>query len=433
MPLFQPEFLESSLLLKSIFDTANDGIITINKSGIIQMVNMAICELFQYESDELIGKNISILMPEPHNSEHNKYLENYITSGEKKIIGIGRKVDGLRKDGTLFPIRLSVSEIQVNGHLFFTGILHDLSEQRKVEENIKKLNLELEERVRMRTNELSETVEKLLTTNKQLAAEVSERKKIEQLLRETESEIRTALEKEKELNELKSRFVTMASHEFRTPLSTILSSAALIEMYDKEGQETLRKKHLLRIRSSIGNLTNILNDFLSLSKLEEGKIKSNPEFFSLVDFCSETIDEIKGLLKPDQKLHHENIQLEDLVYMDKHLLKNILFNLLSNAIKYSSSGQTIYCKNEIIDDHIVITIKDEGIGIPKSEQAHLFTRFFRASNVTNIQGSGLGLNIVKRYVDLMDGTVSFTSDEGAGTTFLVSIPKNKKDEKDSAH
>jgi two-component system, LuxR family, sensor kinase FixL len=426
--VLKSDFLEASLLLKAVFETASDGIISINKDGVIQLANPAIGELFQYEVDELLGENISILMPEPHQTAHDGYIENYFKTGQKKIIGIGRQVKGRRKDGTLFPIRLCVNETEVNGYHIFTGIIHDLSEQWKAEKSIKRLNVELGERVQLRTNELLETVDKMVKTNAILGKEIAERKKVEQLLRESEKEIRIALEKERELNELKSRFVTMASHEFRTPLSTILSSTSLLEMYNKEEQNEQRKKHLQRIRSSIGTLTNILNDFLSLSKLEEGIIKCNPEEFNFSEFCLEIIDEMEGLLKPGQHINHENLspQQNDVVFLDRSLLRNILYNLLSNAIKYSSAKKSIYCKNEFINSDLIITIKDEGMGIPKPEQVHLFTRFFRASNATNIQGTGLGLHIVKQYLDLMNATIDFTSEAEVGTTVVITIPQSKK-------
>jgi two-component system sensor kinase FixL len=339
----QLDFSESSLLLKAIFETANDGIVTTNETGIIQMINPAVGTLFQYKIEELSGKNISLLIPEPHHSAHGDYLKNYIKTGNKKIIGIGRQVEGRRKDGTLFPIRLGISEIKINGHRIFAGIIHDLSDRWKAEENIKQLNVKLGERVQLKTNQLLETVEKLLKTNIKLANEVAERKKVEALLRESEKEIRIALEKEKELNELKSRFVTMASHEFRTPLSTILSSTALLEMYSKEEQEEQRKKHFQRIRSSISMLTNILNDFLSLSKLEEGIIKCKPVELALSGFFLEVIDEMEGLLKTGQQIKHESkgMSKDDRVFVDKYLLKNILYNILYNAIKYSSPGKNI--------------------------------------------------------------------------------------------
>lgn len=422
MDLLTSNLFESSTLLNALFKTAIDGIIVIDEQGIIHLNNPALAKLFSYSSKELLGQNISILMAEPEHSAHDEYLQHYIKTNKKRIIGIGREVEGLRKNGTVFPIRLSVSEIHLNGHRFFTGIIHDLSEQHEIERQIKQLNADLEERVQQRTNEINTTLEKLQLANQQLKLEIRERKKVETLLRETERDIRIALEKEKELSELKARFVTMASHEFRTPLSTILSSTALVEMYKEKEQEQQKLKHLQRIRSSVNNLTNILNDFLSLSKLEEGKIVPKPEWFSMSTFCAEVMDEMMGLLKPGQKIQHQKVVFKDQVFLDKHLLKNILFNLVSNAIKYSPVNATIYCEEIITDKGITFSIQDEGIGIPKADQAYLFTRFFRAQNVTNIGGTGLGLNIVKRYVELMQGSIAFESEIEKGSTFKITLP-----------
>ncbi|MFN7116173.1 MAG: ATP-binding protein [Saprospiraceae bacterium] len=298
----------------------------------------------------------------------------------------------------------------------------DITEHRAAEERIIRLNAELEERVEQRTEELASAVNQLLDTNKQLKREVQERQAVENTLRENEQEIRKALEREKELSELKSRFVSMASHEFRTPLSTILSSADLIEAYKKEEQQEKRERHTNRIKAAVVNLTNILNDFLSLSRLEEGKIEVNQVHFNLREFCNETFDEINVLLKTGQSIiRKELLQYEEIV-LDAKLLKNILFNLLSNAIKYSEPGKPIHCTMEVIDNQLKITIADQGIGIPEEEQQHLFSPFFRAHNVENIQGTGLGLNIVQRYVDLLQGTISFESKLSEGTTFYVNIP-----------
>lgn len=214
----------------------------------------------------------------------------------------------------------------------------------------------------------------------------------------------------------------MASHEFRTPLSTIQSSSDLIEGYKHTEQNEKRLKHTQRIKSAVTNLTGILNDFLSLSKLEEGKIDMEPVSFNLNDFCKEVLDELQGLLKSGQYIQHNHDDWNQEIILDKKLLKNIFFNLLSNAIKYSEKDKQIDCKLKIEDGSLNIKITDYGIGIPEDEQQHLFTRFFRARNVENIQGTGLGLNIVKRYVDIMQGKVSFESQTGTGTTFYVSIP-----------
>lgn len=214
----------------------------------------------------------------------------------------------------------------------------------------------------------------------------------------------------------------MASHEFRTPLSTILSSASIINRYTKSENQEQRDKHIKRIKSAVNNLTGILNDFLSLSKLEEGKIEYQPTEFEIIEFCSETSDEIQGLLKPGQYIKFDCTIPKTIVFLDNRVLKNVLFNLLSNASKYSSEDAKITCRLSIVNRYLHLQIIDEGIGIPKQDQQHLFGRFFRASNSMNIQGTGLGLHIVKQYVELMKGTVSYESEENKGSIFSITIP-----------
>ena len=416
------KYSESEIRMAAIIDTATDGIITIDDKGIIEMANTAAAQLFEYSSEEMVSNNISMLMPNPYSREHDGYLRNYLTTGVAKIIGIGREVTGQKKDGSTFPMRLSISEVNLIDRRLFTGIVHDLSEQKAAEENIQQLNSELENRVDQRTEELANAVNKLLDINRQLENEILERKKAEEALRANETEIIKALEKEKELNQLKSRFVSMASHEFRTPLSTILSSADLIEAYIQTEQNEKRLKHTTRIKSSVSNLTGILNDFLSLSKLEEGIVHVEKTVFELNAFCESILEELQGVLKPNQNILHNKLTKKYMIQLDKKLLRNILFNLFSNASKYSEDGKPIHCSTSIQNQHLKIIVRDEGIGIPKEDQIHLFSRFFRAHNVENIQGTGLGLNIVKRYVELLNGEISFISEESKGTTFFVKIP-----------
>ncbi len=414
---------DSQSKLKAVFETAVDGIIIINAEGIIEMTNLAIARLFGYSKEELIGQNISILMGNPHKAKHDQYIRTYLQSGHAKIVGIGREVLGRKKEGREFPIRLSVSEIRQDEKILFTGIIHDLSDQKKTEHAIRQLNEDLEAMVEQRTEELSQTVSKLLEVNHQLEHQIKERKRIAEALRQSEQEIRNSLEKEKELSELKSRFVSMASHEFRTPLSTIQSSAALIGRYTEAGQQNQRIKHVNRIKSAVDNLTNILNDFLSLSKIEEGKIQLRPNYFSLEGLISEVVDEMEGLLKKGQRIEVNGTDTLPTIYSDRNLLKNILFNLLSNAYKYSGEDSRILCSYQIkADKQFEIQITDQGIGIPIHEQQYLFTRFFRASNATNFKGTGLGLHIVKGYVDMLEGQISFHSNESSGSKFTVTIP-----------
>lgn len=237
-------------------------------------------------------------------------------------------------------------------------------------------------------------------------------------------ELANALKTAQELNELKSRFISMASHEFRTPLSAILSSAILIGKQNEPGKEERREKHVARIRAHVKHLVVILNDFLSLSKLEEGKVTAKPQRFELIQFCKILVDEMEATKKEGQTITLKYTNVEIHVFLDPKLLSHILINLLSNALKYSGDGEEIGLELAQSNEHILFRITDSGIGIPAQEQEHLFERFFRAENATNIQGTGLGLHIVKQYTELMKGTVNFISNTGKGSTFTVQLPQN---------
>lgn len=238
-----------------------------------------------------------------------------------------------------------------------------------------------------------------------------------------EQDMINALKKERELNEMKSRFVSMASHEFRTPLATVLSSVNLVSRHAEAGNLESVEKHVSRIKNSIRNLTSILNDFLSLEKLEQGKIQYRPEEFKVCEVVRSVVEDIGAMTKAGQTIMLQ-CEEEPLVELDPQLLRNILFNLLSNAVKYSGEGAEIQLQVSIKEQQLFIAVTDKGIGIPKDEQKHLFERFFRAKNATNIQGTGLGLNIVAKHVELMGGTIDFVSELNEGTTFTITLPKN---------
>ena len=411
-----------ALRIQAIIDTAIDGIITIDKKGTIESINPAALKLFNYNESDLLGKNIKSLMPEPYRSAHDGYLSRYLNTKNARIIGIGREVLGQKSDGSVFPFRLAVSEVILNDRIIFTGIIHDLSDVKAAEERLLRLNEKLEEKVSERTYELENVVNKLLDTNAKLEEEISERKSVESKLKDREGELQLSLEKEKELGELKSRFVSMASHEFRTPLATILSSAALINRYEEKDHQPKREKHVERIKSAVNNLTGILNDFLSISKLEEGKIEVAYENTNIETLCNLVVQEVEGIMKNGQSIQISFNTDQREVPTDERIVKNILFNLISNAIKYSHDNDLIECKITFNENDFEIEIKDKGIGIPYEDQKHMFERFFRAGNVTNIQGTGLGLNIVKRYVDMLNGTIRFNSIFGEGSSFFVKLP-----------
>ena len=240
--------------------------------------------------------------------------------------------------------------------------------------------------------------------------------------KEVEFSIQNALKKEQELNDLKTRFISVASHEFRTPLSAILTSAILIGKRNGDGEQEKREKYLAQIERNVQNLTIILNDFLSLGKLDEGKLVAIKERFDLISFVRLLINDNNINLKKEQSINFSTTFQEISVNMDAKLLNHILNNLLSNASKFSSETSVIDFKIEKKGENVLIQISDDGIGIPADDQKYLFERFFRTKNAANIEGTGLGLNIVKQYTDLMGGKVTFESTENEGTTFWVELP-----------
>jgi PAS domain S-box-containing protein len=249
-----------------------------------------------------------------------------------------------------------------------------------------------------------------------IVRDITERKK-------TEAAILEDLEKERDLNELKSQFVSMTSHEFRTPLASILASAELLEHYRSRWSEEKNLSHLKRIQSSVLHMTELLNDVLLIGQAEEGKIEYKPTSVELIDFCKVLVEE----LQVTTTSHIISFQYDcpcQSIYADQKLLRHILSNLLSNAIKYSPKGGGVHFYLSCNSNEIVLEIRDSGIGIPKSEHAGMFRSFHRASNVGNISGSGLGLAIVQKAVDLHQGSLSFESEVGIGTTFIVKLPRD---------
>jgi len=237
-----------------------------------------------------------------------------------------------------------------------------------------------------------------------------------------ENNLIKALEREKELNVLKSQFVTMASHKFRTPLSTILSSVFLLENYTDADYELEKTAFFDKIKRSVHNLTALLNDYLSLGKLEEGKLKVTYTETDIKAFFDEFLQEIGSIKKVKQKIHFSHEGIDCTVMTDKFLLKNILTNLLSNAIEYSPHDAEIQLSAELKKDSLKIKVTDQGIGIPENEQHQIFKRFYRGQNANNVEGTGLGLNIAKKYIRLLKGTIEFTSQLNKGTTFIAIIP-----------
>ncbi len=386
--------------LEALFRHATEGIIVVNDKGIIVRANPSAEKMFGYAEDELHGKPVETVLPKRLAQSHQQHRVKYASNPHARAMGIGLDLFGLRKDGSELPVEISLSPYAATDGRFVIAFIIDITVRKQAEERLKNYSAELEAQVRKRTLILEEAIEEL---------------------EKTKTELNKALLNERELNELKSRFVSMASHEFRTPLATILSSVSLIDKYGQKGDMQKQQPHVGKIKSAINNLTDILNDFLSLSKLEEGKVESVAEEINLEEVIAAVVKEMEPLVKEGQTLVYTHTG-NSTVSLDRRLLKNVLFNLVSNAIKFSPEGKPIEIASLRNQSNTLISVKDEGIGISKDDQKHLFERFFRGHNAMNIQGTGLGLNIVMKYAELMGGSIDFSSVENKGTTFTLSFP-----------
>lgn len=380
-----------------LFSTAAEGLVLVDRTGTVRMNNPRLLEMFGYEEGDLLGRSIDLLLPKSFRTAHLAQRSNYNARPAKRHMGRGRELNGVRKDGTIFPVEVGLNHFTVDKELYVMALVTDITERRKAEDALQRNTAELEKRVEERTAELAKGARA----------------------------VELALEREKELSALKSRFVSMASHEFRTPLSTIMGSADLIARYTEGPGNEKVHKHVQRIRAKVRDLTAILNDFLSFERIGQGDLPSVPEDLDIVHLCIGLIEELRGMTKPGQALEFDHTSDERTVTLDHSTLVNTITNLVTNAIKYSPEGRPVILRTSVDNGCLRIAVIDKGMGIPSADQAHLFEPFFRAQNVLTIQGTGLGLNLVKRYLDLMGGTITFTSTPGEGSTFNVRIPKIK--------
>jgi PAS domain S-box-containing protein len=394
----------------ALLEHASMGIIEANEKGEIINVNPFALKLFGYEKGEVVGQKIELLIPSRFHAKHVKNREDYLLHTRNRPMGVGMDLYAVKKDGQEFPVEVSLSSYHHNVAKHVIAFVSDISIRKQAELEIIKLNDHLEQTVEQRTQEL-------INANTEL--------------NRSKEELSRALENEKELNDLKSKFVSMASHEFRTPLSTILSSSYLLQKYTTTEDQSKREKHLQRIISSVNMLTDILNDFLSVGKIEEGKIHVRLSQFDMEELISSTLEEIQHNFRKQQNIHYSH-KGNGLVLLDTSLFKHILLNLVSNACKFSPENSAIIVTSEASEQDIVLSVKDEGMGISAEDQQHLMERFFRGANAANIQGTGLGLHIVAKYSELLDGKVECKSELKQGTEFRITF-KKKHHEEDFAH
>ncbi|MBW4576385.1 MAG: PAS domain S-box protein [Aphanothece sp. CMT-3BRIN-NPC111] len=364
---------ESEERFRQLVEQAADGFLLHDLQGRFIAVNQRACDSLNYSREELLSLTVTDI-------EENFDFEKATELWKQMIPGIPITLNGVykRKDGTTFPVEASVGVFELDGSRLILALVRDITERQRAE-----------------------------------------------------TEIRNAFEKEKQLNELKSRFITIASHEFRTPLTTILAAAESLEHYSHRWNEEKKVSYLHRIQDGVKRMTELLNDVLIVAKADAGKVEFEPKVINLIQFCQELTEEMQ-LADGNQ---HQIIFVNDgnfpdktlakkFAYMDEKLLRQIFTNLLSNAMKYSPCGSTIYFELSYQDENAVFQVQDQGIGIPPEDTELLFDAFHRAKNVGTISGTGLGLAIVKNAVDIHGGSITASSDVGVGTTFIVMLPLN---------
>lgn len=370
----ESELIDSERKLRTILDSALDAVVSIDSDGLVTEWNHQAEIMFGFTAQEAIGKPLTnTIIPNRHSVSHNKGMKHYLKTGEGPVLNQKIEITALRKGGEEFPIELAIVSVVMKGVHSFTAFMSDITVQKQVHHEMEK-----------------------------------------------------ALSKERELNELKSRFVAMTSHEFRTPLTTIKQNIDLVsfKLENKHPEEFLDyKKYLDRVESEIRRVTSLMNDILMMGRIDSGKIEVRKQAADLKYFCQCIIEQHVSSRLDDRGIDFEVTGVPRPVEFDGDLFDHVIQNLMSNAFKYSEGKANPkitlrYDKLDVVHLHV----QDFGIGIPKKDQKGLFQSFYRATNVQNIQGSGLGLSIVKEFVELHGGVINVNSDKGKGSEFIVEIP-----------
>tara|TARA_R110002050_G_scaffold286468_3_gene437006 strand:+ start:88447 stop:89988 length:1542 start_codon:yes stop_codon:yes gene_type:complete len=499
-------FQKNSNIFNLLAEGVSEGIIVVNTHQIIVATNSSAEQMFGYKKDELLGKPLDILIPQKYHKNHDQHVDHFITKSEKRQMGHGRDLHGVRKDGHEFPVEAGLNPFELYGATYVMALVIDITE-RKIKEKelshwarifdeslneiyvfdvdsllfinvnkeaqrnlgyslmeLKKLTpieikpdydyqklsllltplLEGEEKkirfetIHQRKDGSTYPVEIQLQSSTigesnvfvAIILDITERKnyteKLEKTVKERTKQLTDALAKEKELNELKTRFLSLVSHEFKTPLSSILTSVTLLSKYTETEQQEKRDKHVTTIKNKVRYLDNILTDFLSVERLDSGKVNYKMEEFPLSKLVNEVIYNANMLLKTGQKIEYPQEIDEISVLFDEKTLELVLSNLVHNAIKYSPEDSIINITVDQENNNLFINVIDRGIGISSKEQSYIFDRYFRAENALLTQGTGIGLNICKQHLENLGASLNFLSKENDGSIFTVRIPQEHK-------
>lgn len=408
-------FYQNQDIFKILFEAIPGGIFIVDKETNIVAINAAAEKMFGYEKGELINQPKDILLPKRYLTTHKNQLNYFTNQINKGKSTRGLYLFGLTKNNREFPLEISLNSFSIYEKEFIMALVIDMTVQRETEKKIDSLNVVLVEKVKTGTVELKNTIKQLKEVNHNYKKELKKRI-------EVENKMKDSLKKERELNELKSKFLSLVSHEFKTPLSGILTSAILLEKYQLTEQQEKRDKHLKTITDKVQYLNNILEDFISIERLDYSNEKYKFTVFNLSKIINEVVYNANMLLKSGQHINISQNTDDYVLRQDEKILELTLNNIIYNAIKYSPENTDIDLKIYRKGKNLIFKITDKGLGIPKNDQKFIFNRHFRAENVLNIKGTGIGLNIVKAHLENLGGTISFESLENKGSVFYVELP-----------
>lgn len=370
----QIELEDSKRWLEAVLNSLVDGVITFDERGNLRSLNPAGSYIFGYEPADIIGRNVRLLLPTLNPDSGDATLGAFI----ENIGGLGDEVEGQRRDGTIFPMYFAVSQVIMDGQRLFTAIVQDFTERKFLESQLwdkERLNL--------------------------------------------------ALEKERELRDLKNRFISMMSHDLRTPLATIQLANSMLQQYGDRSTEEEKQESYETINQQVEYLNEMIADVLTISRTDFTGTELELEIVDLETYCRDILEGLQMVYRSQRHLIFNGTDRRVEVRMDRKLMRRAVTNLLTNAIKYSPDNKPVMLEVTCGDGTAVIRVKDQGIGIPEEDQKRLFEPFHRAANVGKIQGTGLGLAIAKQAVDLHGGEIYVESKIGAGTTFVVKLRAEK--------
>lgn len=408
-------FYQNQEIFNIFFEAIPGGIFIVDQKTNIIAVNTSAEKMFGYEKGELINQSKDILLPKRYLSTHKNQLNYFTNQINNRKNARGMYLFGLTKNNIEFPLEISINSFTIYEKEYLMVLIIDMTIRSETEKKIDSLTIDLSEKVKKGTAELQNTINQLKEVNRNYKKELNRRIEIE-------NKLKVALKKEKELNELKSKFLSLVSHEFKTPLSGILTSAILLEKYQLSEQQDKRDKHLKTITEKVQYLNNVLNDFISLERLDSSNENYKFKTFNLSKVINEVVYNANMLLKSGQRINIPLNTSDYLLYQDEKILELILSILIYNAIKYSPENSEIDLEISKNAKNIVFTIKDQGMGIPKNDQKYVYNRYFRAENALTIQGTGIGLNIVKEHLKNLGGSINFISTENKGSVFFVELP-----------